>query len=69
MSAQKEGGGGGTHEGTQQQDDMARDTAPVVGKIKKKLGLELVWKREGEDIVAVFPHSPKITSPLFCPWP
>lgn len=30
---------------------------PVVGKIKKKLGLELVWKREGEDIVAVFPHS------------
>lgn len=71
-------------QGTQEHDDMARAIASVVGKRKKRPGLELGWKREGGDTVAAFPHPqeaplvpgspplpwpPKIPSLLFCLWP
>lgn len=70
-------------QGTQEHDDMARAIASVVGKRKKRPGLELGWKREGGDTVAAFPHPqeaplvpgspplpwpPKIPSLLFCLW-
>lgn len=71
-------------QGTQGHDDMARAIASVVGKTKKRPGLELGWKREGGDTVVAFPHPqeaplvpgspplpwpPKIPSLLFCLWP
>lgn len=74
----------GNMQGTQEHDDMARAIASVVGKRKKRPGLELGWKREGEDTMAAFPHPqeaplipgspplpwpPKIPSLLFCLWP
>lgn len=74
----------GNMQGTQEHDDMARAIASVVGKRKKRPGLELGWKREGEDIWLhsptprkhlLFPGSPplpwapKIPSLLFCLWP
>lgn len=70
-------------QGTQEHDDMARAIASVVGKRKKRPGLELGWNREGGDTVAAFPHPqeaplvpgspplpwpPKIPSLLFCLW-
>lgn len=55
----------GNMQGTQEHDDMARAIASVVGKRKKRPGLELGWKREGEDTMAAFPHPQE--APLI-PW-
>lgn len=48
----------GNMQGTQENDDMARATASVLGERdeKKRPGLELGWKREGRDTAAAFPH-------------
>lgn len=42
----------GNMQGTQEHDDMARATASVLGERdeKKRPGLELGWKREGETL-------------------
>lgn len=59
-------------QGTQEHDDMARAIVSVVGKRKKRPGLELGWKREGGDTVAAFPHPRKhllSLAPLLYPGP
>lgn len=57
----------GNMQGTQENDDMARATASVLGERdeKKRPGLELGWKREGRDTAAAFPPPPGSTS---TPW-
>lgn len=50
----------GNMQGTQEHDDMARATASVVGERdeKKRPGLELGWKREGETL-RLHPPTPR----------
>lgn len=54
----------GNMQGTQEHDLVTRATASVLGERdeKKRLGLELGWKREGGDSVAAFLPHPGITS-------
>lgn len=63
----------GNMQGTQEHDDMARAIASVVGKRKKRPGLELGWKREGGRHYGCIPPPPGSTSyslaPLLYPGP
>ena len=54
----------GNMQGTQEHYLVTRATASVLGERdeKKRLGLELGWKREGGDSVAAFLPHPGITS-------
>lgn len=59
-SAQREGVKGGEQQETQEHNDMARATASVVEERdeKKRPGLELGWKREGETL-RLHPPTPR----------